>query len=161
MKALGKTVGVNSTPCYKHGHTIRTRAGHCLQCNPRNYGFLKQYISGGFVYISESKSTGLLKVGITSNLARREYWLNYFEYADISDWEIRDNIYVPERVGGVENDVHKSLGPFTTFRTYTHDGETVYCQEVFDCPLDIAQKALQNASHGTAFILKKGGDTLH
>ena len=161
MKALGKTVGVNTTPCRAYGHTMRTRAGHCLRCRPENYGYLKQYISGGYVYIAESSSTRLLKIGLTGNLPNREYYLNYHQYADLADWNIRDYLYVPERAGEEENRVHKTLKPFSTFRTYDFGGETVYCKEVFDCPLETAREALHRFNAPLNQRPKLRDETIH
>jgi len=141
MSALGKTVGFNTTPCGAYGHTLRTRAGHCLICNPRNYGFLKQYVSDGHVYIAVSPSTELIKVGLTRRLGPREYALNYYKYAGAADWEIKCHAYIPDRVGDAERLVHRGLSKYSTRRTYTPWGDIVDCEEVFECSLDTALAA--------------------
>ena len=33
MKSLGKVFAYNSIPCDQYGHTLRTRSGHCIQCD--------------------------------------------------------------------------------------------------------------------------------
>lgn len=157
MRALSKTVGFNTTPCAAHGHRLRTRTGHCLRCNPRNIGFLYQYLSDGHVYVAVSRSTGLLKVGLTGNPSRREYSLNHHHYAELNDWKIRHSIYIPERVGEVETLALRALRSHGVIRPYTFNGETVFCQELFDCPLETARRALDLAKEGRL----PGSKTVH
>ncbi len=109
MKKLGKTIAVNATPCYAHGHTIRTRSNHCFQCSTRNYGFLKQHISGGWVYIASSRAEGLLKIGLTVHPVEREGQLNSAGYGGASDWVIQYCLHAESNAGELECRVHGVL----------------------------------------------------
>jgi hypothetical protein len=42
MKDQGKQIAYNVAPCQQYGHTLRTRAGHCIQCNPAAIAFIKR-----------------------------------------------------------------------------------------------------------------------
>ncbi|HNQ27481.1 MAG TPA: aminotransferase class I/II-fold pyridoxal phosphate-dependent enzyme, partial [Aquaticitalea sp.] len=41
MKAEGKRIAYNADPCKKEGHTLRTKSGHCAQCNTYRFGVKK------------------------------------------------------------------------------------------------------------------------
>jgi len=134
MRETGKTIGFNTTPCHEHGHTIRTRAGHCLMCSPRNYGFLKQYIGAGYVYVAYSLEADIVKVGITRDPDRREYFLRYFAYADARDWQVQLSHYIEARAGDVETALHQALSGYYSAREYSPNGTTVRCREIFQFP---------------------------
>lgn len=144
MEELGKTIAINATPCYAHGHRIRTRANHCVQCNTRNYAFLKQYLSGGWVYIASSQSQPLLKIGITNDPEGRDDRLNYTGYGGITDWKIRYCLNIRERAGELECQVHKALRNHRVYRSYHFCGVDVACQEIFSCDYEEAKNVLEN-----------------
>jgi hypothetical protein len=62
MKALEKLIAINATPCSKYGHTIRTRNGHCCQCNTASIAYIKRHYANGYVYIVGSQENKVLKV---------------------------------------------------------------------------------------------------
>src|SRR5690606_2363499 len=61
MKSLGKVFEYNSIPCDQYGHTIRTRAGHCIQCDTARIAFILRHVSFGTVYIAGSIKGQLIK----------------------------------------------------------------------------------------------------
>ena len=62
MKELGKLVAFGVTPCSAGGHSLRTRAGHCLQCNTANLSFLKRMSDRGEVYVAWSSGAKIAKI---------------------------------------------------------------------------------------------------
>jgi len=86
-KQMGKTVILGS-PCNAAGHRLKTRAGHCVQCDPAKLAYEKRYHNSGFVYLAESKQAGLIKVGVTQNIKSRKDSLNSTMYAGAIDWRI-------------------------------------------------------------------------
>ena len=48
MKLKRKIIAYNVTPCRENGHTLRTRSGHCVQCNTTRIGFQKRSDKIGF-----------------------------------------------------------------------------------------------------------------
>lgn len=155
MEILGKTIAINATPCNAHGHRIRTRANHCIQCNTRNIGFQKQYLSGGWIYIASSNSQPLLKIGLTKKPEDRDDRLNYTGYGGISDWEIRYCLLIQKRVGELECQVHKALGEYRVSRSYHFRGVDVACQEIFNCGYEMAKSAIEDSAQSFDIIDKR------
>ena len=48
MRGLGAKIAYGTTPCNAYGHSLRTRAGHCAQCDPRRIVFLNRHDSFGW-----------------------------------------------------------------------------------------------------------------
>lgn len=65
MKALGNLVAFGVTPCLQYGNTLRTRAGHCLQCNTANLSYLKRMSESADVYVCWSKISHIAKIGLS------------------------------------------------------------------------------------------------
>lgn len=51
---LGKTL-VLGPPCQAANHRLRTRAGHCVQCDPKKLAYQTRHTAPGYVYIAGSK----------------------------------------------------------------------------------------------------------
>jgi hypothetical protein len=101
MRALGKIIAFGATPCAAHGHRLRTRAGHCAQCNPANISYLKRMDTPGDVYVAWSKSSSFCKIGSALNAYEREVTLRKSRYGGASDWEIA-LIYTTTHSGELE-----------------------------------------------------------
>ena len=56
MKAEGKFVAYGVT-CLR-GHSLKTRAGNCIRCNPANIAFARRAAKEGFVYLARSTRLG-------------------------------------------------------------------------------------------------------
>jgi hypothetical protein len=69
-KEAGKDI-VLGNECRKGGHRLRTRAGHCLQCDPKKISFQQRHSGKGYVYIAGSMSGRLIKIGTCSGLDQR------------------------------------------------------------------------------------------
>ena len=151
MKSLDKHIAYNTTPCKKAGHTMRTRAGHCIQCNTARIAFQKRHSEQAFVYVAGSLSRSVIKVGVTNNIENRMESLNKLQYASASDWTC---IYWIEtkRAGEVEFSAHDSLKQFAAPTTYSRFGKTVNCLETFYCP---AQTAIDAVSSYASDILNE------
>ena len=132
MKALEMQVAYGVTPCRAAGHTLRTSAGHCVQCGPHNLAFLRRYSEPGEVYVAFSRGAYLTKVGTALDSESRVLRLNELGYGDIYDWELRASRYC-DNAGRVEFRVHQALCDYRESRTYLRDGLPVDCQELFGC----------------------------
>ena len=111
MKKANKLIAYNTKPC-KNGHTMRTRSGHCPQCNTAYLKFIQRSNDGGFVYIAISQRSKLCKVGLTHAIAVREESLNRTYYANLDDWNIRFAIK-SEYAGKIEELVKMRLYPYS------------------------------------------------
>jgi hypothetical protein len=142
-----KTRGVYivlGSPCGRAGHRLRTRAGHCAQCDPKKIAFQKRHSATGFVYVAFSVAQKLVKIGSTSSINTRGRTLRNQEYAGANDWRIRRWARV-KNMGKVENDAHSLLKGSSSPRAYQKDGRPQQAAEVYRChPLE-AIKALRTA----------------
>ncbi len=132
MKEQGKLFAYNATPCKKKGHRIRTRAGHCIQCDTARIAFMLRMTSYGFVYIAGTLRGQLIKIGATASKNDRAKSLNRTGYASYNDWEV---LYTARCVesGAVEIKVHRLLQPYRAGGTYFHDNHNQSAMEIFRC----------------------------
>ena len=159
MKDLEKLIAINTTPCSRYGHTIRTRSGHCCQCNTASIAYLKRHYSNGYVYIVGSQNKKVLKVGSTNNIDNRVNSLNFQNYASINDWKLIF-YYKCYDMGLIETNAHNKLKKFQVERTYIKNGRTQIAYEIFDCNYDTCKNALSNVTKDNLIIEKYEDDIL-
>ncbi len=159
MKALEKLIAINATPCSKYGHTIRTRNGHCCQCNTASIAYLKRHYAHGYVYIVGSQEKKVLKVGSTNNIKNRVNSLNFENYASINDWELI-LYYKCNNIGLIETEAHNKLNKFQIEKTYIKNGRTQIAYEIFDCSYDTCKNSLISSIKNQKDIIEKYEDEL-
>ena len=159
MKALEKLIAINATPCSKYGHTIRTRNGHCCQCNTASIAYIKRHYADGYVYIVGSQEKKVLKVGSTNNIKNRVNSLNFENYASINDWELI-LYYKCNNIGLIETEAHNKLNKFQIEKIYTKNGRTQIAYEIFDCSYDTCKNSLINSIKNQKDIIEKYEDKL-
>jgi len=143
MRDRNLLVAINVTPCRKHGHRIRTRAGHCVQCFPASLRYLKRYNSEGYVYLAHSMRRGLIKVGMTRDIAVRQASLLKTKYGGVSDWKIFDSKFFDEDAGVAENVLHMALRKFAVPGMEYMNGDVLReGREVFSCEKKYASSLL-------------------
>jgi hypothetical protein len=143
MEELEKSFAYGVTPCREAGHTLRSRAGHCIQCKTACIAFQMRHNKDGIIYIAGSHSSRMLKIGVTADIQNRTVNLNQHLYGRANDWEILSSAKV-SNAGRVEADVHKALSDFAIEGTYVRQGRTTECYELFRCSYKAARDALVN-----------------
>ena len=68
MRSEEKIFAFNTSTC-GNGHTIKSRSGHCIVCEPKNIHFTLIKFNEGFVYIAGSIKGSVIKIG-SSNIPR-------------------------------------------------------------------------------------------
>jgi hypothetical protein len=144
METLDMRFAYGVTPCRKMGHTLRSLAGDCIQCNTHVIAFTNRYFDKGFIYVSISSSKELLKIGCTKNVENRTSGLNNLSYGGINDWEIIFYDEVKENAGKIEFDIHKKLSKFFYPVIYLRNGMTVNCREIFKCDKNYVLETVKN-----------------
>ncbi len=148
-KEEGKELVLGSR-CRARGHRLRTRAGHCVQCDPRKIAYLRRYSSPGFVYIAGSLEGRVLKIETGEDAWDRVSRLSTIKYAGFDDWTLVAHVGVTEG-GKVEASALALLYNYRTSRLYTKDGSTQEAIELLrSCPFSVAVKALGEAAEGFA-----------
>ncbi|WP_421405095.1 hypothetical protein [Agrobacterium fabrum] len=82
VRSAGKTVVLGS-PCSSKGHRLRTRSGHCAQCDTAKLSYQKRHNTEGYIYIAGSKAARLLKVGTCVDIEQRRRNLRNQMYGGI------------------------------------------------------------------------------
>lgn len=129
------------TPCKAAGHRLRTRAGHCAQCNPANLAYQNRTSIRGYVYIAYSKKLNLIKLGSSTDYETRIRMLNSISYGNTNDWH---SMYwaIVDNSGKVENGAHRELQKYAVETTYMKDGHSQISRECFKCSKAIAMSAI-------------------
>ena len=137
MEENGYRIAYGVTPCNNGGHTLRTRSGNCVQCNPANLTFQDRYESSGWIYVARSKAKDIIKVGVTSLIAKREASLNKTAYGGCSDWVIVYSRRM-ERPAVIEKKCHKFLSEYAYYSSTNKHGRRQSTYELFSCSADLA-----------------------
>ncbi|WP_109156469.1 MULTISPECIES: GIY-YIG nuclease family protein [unclassified Azospirillum] len=141
MKSLNKHFAFGVSPCEKGGHTLRSRAGNCIQCDTANIAFQKRSYKDGHVYLAGSPSKKTLKVGVTSDMEPRIKILNHYRYGDANDWEYLISAKT-EKAGDVEFSIHAALVDYSVEGHYYREGKKTQCYELFSCGYVTARSAM-------------------
>lgn len=131
MKRQNKLIAYNTPPC-KNGHTMRTRSGHCPQCNTAYLRFSQRSGEAGVVYIAASLQGKISKIGFSSALSIREDSLNRTKYANLNDWKMLFAIH-SIKAGKIEEVVKSVLYKYSDTIIYYHDGKLQSASELFRC----------------------------
>ncbi|MEQ3697732.1 MAG: GIY-YIG nuclease family protein [Pseudomonadales bacterium] len=122
----------NTSPCRKAKHRLKTRSGHCAQCNTSRIAYVRNYKKSGVLYIAVSDTEGIVKIGISSNVSARNSTLNSTKYAGCSDWKIVKVFDVEGNAGQYENALKSELQPFAIKdRFYEKSGHSQLATEIF------------------------------
>jgi len=131
------------TECNAHGHRLRTRSGHCIQCDPKKIRFKQRHYEPGFVYLAGSKQLKLFKVGCSISPSDRQLQINKQNYAGTSDWKMVFWCKV-KHMGKIEQGALSRLSTFAVEATYMKDGIKLQaCYEIVRCKLGTALDAIQ------------------
>lgn len=142
MKSNGKVFAYNTTPCDQFGHTIRTRAGHCVMCDTARIAFILRQVSFGTVYIAGSINRQLIKIGTTSSKLIRAESLNRTKYGSQDDWEILFSFRCLNS-GTIEFETQKVLKPYMAANiNYLHEGRSQKSNELFRCSYKRAKDSI-------------------
>ncbi|MCF6133458.1 GIY-YIG nuclease family protein [Flavobacterium wongokense] len=150
MKSLGKLFVYNTSPCKNSGHSLRSRSGHCIQCNTAYIGFTKRSSKAGFVYIAQTKNGKLIKIGFSENMREREKSLIRTKYGEFDDWKILFGISCIN-AGKLEIEIKKEMNKYAQVKTYNHDGKKQVADELYRCKYSIAKEKLKELSSNPIF----------
>lgn len=140
---------IGNSPCQKSGHLLRTKAGHCIQCDHSKIAYQLRSSAAGYVYLAYSKSNSLAKIGFTKNMpTERVFFLAKECYANSDDWVLHKYVRFEKEAGKKEFEIHsileKHLLPVKYEKT---KGKVVLCREVFSCTLELALNAFNKITN--------------
>jgi hypothetical protein len=141
MEKDGRHFAFGVSRCKRGHHSIRTRAGHCIQCNHAAIAIVFREDAGAYIYIAASRGARLIKVGLTTNLPDRVRNINIERWAHRSDWQMLAFADCPQ-AGLIERSVHNRLSLWATSCEYTQGGRRHRSYEVFKCNFADARDAM-------------------
>ncbi|MER8482499.1 GIY-YIG nuclease family protein [Mesorhizobium sp. M1322] len=150
MSENNEMVMVNGIPCRKdRTHVLRTRHGHCVECNPAGLAFQDRHSQEGHTYLAGSERTGLFKIGMAVDPHRRERAINLQHYGGASDWKLLALVR-SQRSGLIEYEAQRILAVYRVSGSYEKDGRKQSCYELFRCSHEAALTALKKSAalHG-------------
>ena len=153
MKDLNKLVAYNVTPCQKEGHTLRTRSGHCCQCNTAVIAYQKRHDSAGVVYIAGSLTGKLVKIGFSKAVEVRAESLNRTKYAGFDDWKILLALSSKD-AGRIETKSNSLLRKYAFSTDYEHDGHSQDSHETYHCAYSKAKEFVEKAYKSENYIVE-------
>ncbi|WP_109143742.1 GIY-YIG nuclease family protein, partial [Bradyrhizobium sp. SUTN9-2] len=103
IKKAGKTIALGS-PCRKAGHRLRSRKGHCAQCDTKVLAYASRYDLEQYIYIAGSLRARLIKIGVCKDLLQRVRQISSERHGDSADWEIIYAVHMA-RSGEIEERV--------------------------------------------------------
>lgn len=145
MDELDAILVTGAAPCKAAGHTIRTKSGHCAQCDTSRIAFQRRYRANGFVYVAWSRRLDLVKVGSSLDPDQRIASLSQSGYGGATDWRLVRQFWCSQ-AGSVEFHAHAQLESKLEEVNYYRDGVEVLCREVFRVPASIAVDAVAKAA---------------
>mgnify|MGYP000430156728 CR=1 FL=1 len=132
LKETGKTLALGS-PCRRGGHRLRTRSGHCVQCDPAKISYQSRKAIRATLYAARSTGSGAFKIGISEEPIRRIGDLNRETYGGHSDWMM----YMAREIndaGKAETEVHRQLSDYSVRSEYRKSDHIQVAREIFFCP---------------------------
>ena len=161
MKKIGKKFACGTSPCSAEGHTLRNRHGHCIQCDPSRIAYALRFSKPGYVYILGSPTSGLIKIGVTTELASRLANVVSMQYGNASDWQ---PLAVTEKVNGagkIEAATHRLLESHRVTGQSRRAGETHVTYELYSCDYRGARSAMETSvPKGTRIFTKAAPNVL-
>jgi hypothetical protein len=140
----GKTVALGGR-CRNAGHRLRTRRGHCVQCDPKKLAYQARHRAEQYVYIAGSLSAKLIKIGTCIDTMQRENRLRAERYGGAGDWEMIFTVWV-KNAGAVEQSAHSRLSHYCVARDYWKDGVRQTGIELLECSFTVARRAVMDAA---------------
>jgi T5orf172 domain len=142
-KELGKTLVLGS-PCRAKGHRLRTRPGHCAQCDPKKIAYQQRFSAPAFVYIAGSLTGRVVKIGSCIDVPQREHQMQAESYGGYCDWKVLfHTVSIPE-AGRIEHNARSSLHSYRINGPYYKDGSRQIADELLKCSFGEALRALSD-----------------
>lgn len=123
-------------------HRLMNRRGKCVQCDQTLLERTRMSIRYAYVYLAESVTSRLVKVGSCTDLDKRERELNrHDKYAGATDWRIRASHYTIA-AGMFEESLKRRLRRHQVACLSDRYGKPQQAREAFRCSYRTARRYL-------------------
>ena len=127
--------------CHKAGHRLRTRSGHCIQCDTSKIKYQRRHERTGFVYVAGSLELKAIKIGTADNIISRMNSLNKEKYGGSADWNVLFHVRT-EHTGTIEQRALSELKDKDASFYYFKDQKQQKSVEIRKCSAIIAINAI-------------------
>jgi hypothetical protein len=139
---------VYGNPCTNGGHRIKSRAGHCIECNTARIAYMKRETASADLYIAVASRGALFKIGVTNDRFSREVSLRKQRYGGACDWKIIASRRI-DNSQFVEREILDDLWERKTTGTHFKDGRDVVAGEMMSGPLAEIWRVFQKHTKAT------------
>jgi hypothetical protein len=147
--------------CKNRHESIRTRAGHCIQCDHTRIAFMKRNDQEGSIFVAGSASCRLLKLTNASDSHGRLDTLNSQRYGQVADWVMLANAKLVKNAGSVEAVIASRLERFRVGGVYYEkQGRHQQCYDLFACSISTALRELRSVLTNKHLVTLALPDTL-
>jgi T5orf172 domain len=115
--------------CRAGGHRLRTRAGHCIQCDTKKIAFIRRESKMSWVYMAVCEDKNVCKIGTTDDIYSRADSLSRECYGGYCDWVIVCAIMVANS-GEIERNIHDIFRDQMIVGEYFKDGKYQSAREL-------------------------------
>lgn len=143
-KETGKTLALGNG-CRNGGHRLKTRGGHCVQCDPKKLAYQKRFSAEQYVYIAGSLTARLVKIGTCEHCGQRIDQIRREKYGSAADWELLYRVTV-RNAGEIEHAARARLSRYIVVRPYWKDGSRQDATELLRCSFSQALEALEEVA---------------
>lgn len=144
MEKLEQRYAFGVSQCKRGHESIRTRAGHCIQCNTAGIAFDSRFRESAWVYVAASRKTQRVKIGLSKDLDDRLSKINEYVYGGADDWRFICFANVAN-AGRVEFTAQDAIAQHRIDAVYQRAGRIQRCLEVFTCDPALAVESLRAA----------------
>ena len=145
MKEAGVPFACRTTPCRKGNHRLRTRSGHCIQCDTSKIAFMLRWHSAGYIYVAYSPFLELTKIGFSEDASARIATLNSIGYGGGNDWMLIQEFYCVTDGGKKEAAAQRLVSNSQMEIYYIREYVSIRCYEVYACSPEDAITACEDA----------------
>lgn len=129
-KKLGKSFIIAGACTKNQSHRLKTRARHCIQCEPKYIEFMKRESKKSWIYISLANNGRIFKVGLAADLDKRQETLCSQLYGGFDDWKMLVAAYT-DNAGMMERKLADQVGKTPVEGYYEKDFGTQKATEMY------------------------------
>jgi hypothetical protein len=124
--------------CTNGGHRLKSRSGHCIQCDTAKISFIRRENAKAYVYLAAAKNRTVIKIGYASLIYAREETLRKQGYGGYWDWEILCWVKT-QYAGKIEREISYLFSEKRISGSYSKDNKIQESVEMFSCDAGTAK----------------------
>ncbi len=161
MKDSDKQFAYGVTVCKRGHETLRSRSGHCIQCDTARIEFLKRNDANRDLFVAGSISKNLIKLGNSADVDKRLESINGECYGGTSDWRLLHIAKSVPRAGGAECRIAEELEKFRVGGIFYFKGpHRQQCYDLFSCAASLAIAAFARVVPETCDFVTAPSDVI-